>query len=84
MKITEYIAFMIDRFPKGYVFTYEDFYNEVKKKEAIIKALNRMVNSGKIAKLSKGKYYKPEKTPFGELQPNQYQVVKDLIEEDVK
>jgi len=84
MKITEYIAFTIDRFPKGYVFTYEDFYDEVKKKEAIIKALNRMANSGKIAKLSKGKYYKPEKTPFGELQPNQYQVVKDLMEEDGK
>lgn len=84
MKITEYIAFTIDRFPKGYVFTYEDFYNEVKKKEAIIKALNRMVDSGKIAKLSKGKYYKPEKTPFGKLQPNQYQVVKDLMEEDGK
>lgn len=84
MKITEYIAFTIDRFPKGYVFTYEDFYVEVKKKEAIIKALNRMVGSGKISKLSKGKYYKPEKTTFGELPPEQYQVVKDLLEEDGK
>jgi hypothetical protein len=84
MKITEYIAFTIDRFPKGYVFTYDDFYGEVKKKEAIIKALNRMVDSGKIAKLSKGKYYKPEKTAFGELPPDQYQVVKDLLEEDGK
>ena len=82
MKTTEKIALTIDRFPKGYVFTYEDFYDEVKKKEAIIKALNRMADSGKIAKLSKGKYYKPEKTPFGKLQPNQYQVVKDLMAED--
>ena len=84
MKTTEQIALTIDRFPKGYVFTYEDFYEEVKKKEAIIKALNRMADSGKIAKLSKGKYYKPEKTAFGELKPNQYQVVKDLMEEDGK
>jgi len=84
MRTAEYVAFKIDRLPKGYVFTYEDFYDEVKKKEAIIKALNRMADSGKIAKLSKGKYYKPEKTPFGELQPNQYQVVKDLMEEDGK
>jgi hypothetical protein len=51
----------------------------VNQKEAVIKALNRMVTSGKIAKLSKGKYYKPENTPFGNLQPNQAQVVKDLI-----
>ena len=43
-----------------------------------------MVASGKIAKLSKGKYYKPESTPFGNLQPKQAQVVKDLLEEDGK
>lgn len=84
MKVSEYIAFTIDRLPKGYVFTYADFMTEVNKKEAVIKALNRMVESGKIAKLSKGKYYKPENTPFGNLQPNQAQVVKDLLEDDGK
>lgn len=84
MKITDYIAFTIDRLPKGYVFTYADFTTEVNQKEAVIKALNRMAASGKIAKLSKGKYYKPETTPFGKLQPNQAQVVKDLLEENGK
>lgn len=84
MKIAESIAFTIDRLPKGYVFTYADFTIEVKQKEAIIKALNRMVASGKIAKLSKGKYFKPENTPFGNVQPNQAQVVKDLLEENGK
>lgn len=84
MKTPEYIALTIDRLPKGYVFTYADFIAEVNKKEAVIKALNRMVKAGKIAKLSKGKYYKPENTPFGMLQPNQAQVVKDLLEEDGK
>lgn len=84
MKTPEYIALTLDRLPKGYVFTYADFMAEVNKKEAVIKALNRMVKAGKIAKLSKGKYYKPEDTPFGILQPNQAQVVKDLLEEDGK
>lgn len=84
MKITEYITNSIDRLPNGYVFTYADFINKVKSKEAVIKALNRMVASGKIAKLSKGKYYKPEKSAFGKLQPNRYQIVKDLLEEDGK
>lgn len=84
MKTTEYIASTIDRLPKGYVFTYIDFTTAVNKKEAIIKALNRMVTSGKIAKLAKGKYYKPESTPFGNLQPNQAQVVKDLLEDEGK
>ena len=84
MKVTEYIEFKIDRIPKGYVFTYDEFITEVSKKEAVIKALNRMVAVNKIAKLSKGKYYKPEGTVFGNLQPNQLQVVKDLLENDGK
>lgn len=84
MKIAEYIALTIDRLPNGHVFTYTDFSMEVNQKEAVIKALNRMVASGKITKLSKGKYYKPENTPFGKLQPNQAQVVKDLLEENGK
>jgi hypothetical protein len=84
MKTSEYISLTIDRLPKGYVFTYTDLITEVNKKEAVIKALNRMVESGKISKLSKGKYYKPETTPFGNLQPNQSQVVKDLLEDKGK
>ena len=84
MNIAEYIRNRIDRLPKGYIFTYEDFDADVKKKEAIVKALNRMVESGKISKLAKGKYFKPEKTPFGILQPSQEQIVKDLLDEDGK
>lgn len=84
MNVTDYIAGKIERLPKGYVFTYADFITDVNKKEAVIKALNRMVASGKIAKLSKGKYYKPEATPFGNLMPGQKQVVKDLLEDDGK
>jgi hypothetical protein len=84
MKNTEYIANSIDRLPKGYVFTYVDFIDKVKSKEAVIKALNRMAASGKITKLSKGKFYKPEKSAFGKLRPNRNQIVKDLLEENGK
>lgn len=84
MKITEYIEYTIERLPKGYVFTYLDFIKEVNQKEAVIKTLNRMMASGKISKLFKGKFYKPENTPFGNLQPNQAQVVKDLLKENGK
>ena len=43
-----------------------------------------MASSGKIAKLSKGKFYKPENTSFGSLPPNQNQMVKDLLENNDK
>jgi len=84
IKVTDYIAFKLDRLPKGYVFTYIDFIGEVNRKETVIKALNRMVASGKLVKLAKGRYYKPEETPFGKLQPNQTQIVKDLLENNGK
>lgn len=74
----------IDRFPKGYIFTYGDVDTDVQKKEAVIKALNRMVAAGKISKLSKGKFYKPESTQFGDLQPDRKQIVKDLLEDNGK
>jgi len=56
----------------------------VNKKEAIIKALNRMAASGKIIKLAKGKFYKPEMTSFGNLQPSLNQIVKDILENNGK
>ena len=84
MKTVQSVIFTIDRLPKGYVFTFADFVTEVNKKEAVIKALNRLAVSGKIAKLSKGKYYKPEDSVFGKLQPNKSQIVKDLLENEGK
>ncbi|MFH1121884.1 MAG: DUF6088 family protein [Bacteroidota bacterium] len=84
MKVVDYIAVKIERFPKGYVFTYADFITDVNNREAVIKALNRMAKSGKIGKLAKGRFYKPEITAFGNLMPYQKQIVKDLLEQDGK
>ncbi|MCF0075232.1 DUF6088 family protein [Dyadobacter sp. CY261] len=84
MKTSDYVALGVDKLPKGYVFTYESLIDNVNQREAVIKALNRMVSAGKLAKLAKGKYYKPEQTPFGTLSPDVSEVVKDLLEEDGK
>jgi hypothetical protein len=84
VKTSYYIVDKINRFPRNYVFTYMDFIQEVNKREAIIKHLNRMVAAGKIDKLSKGKYFKPQESVFGALLPEQYQIVKDLLEQNDK
>lgn len=84
MSTAAYIESKINKLPKGSIFTYADLIKEVEKKEATIKALNRMAAAEKIAKLSKGKFYVPENTVFGKLQPNQSEVVKDLLEDDGK
>jgi hypothetical protein len=38
-----------------------------------------LVKQDKLRKLSKGKFYKPRVTGFGELKPDTYQIVKDLL-----
>jgi len=82
MKISDIIAVTINRLPTDHVFTYTDFNIEVNKKDAVVKALNRMAVVGKISKLSKGKYYKPRQSRFGSLQPSAYQIAKDLLEQN--
>jgi len=84
MNITDIVNDKVDRLATGYVFTYADFEIPVNKGGAVNKALNGLVKEGKIRKLSKGRFYKPRYTEFGELKPDIYQVVKDLLERDGK
>lgn len=84
MKVTDIVINKINRFKSGYVFTYDDFDLPVNKIQALKKILSRLVASGKIARLAKGQFYKPEDSIFGMLRPTEYQVVKDLLEEENK
>ncbi len=84
MKISDLVLGAIKGFPSGYVFTYSDFNVDYCNKEAVIKSLNRLVASGKIQKLSKGKFYKPEESAFGALKPSECQIVKDFLEKNGK
>jgi hypothetical protein len=84
MKVSDIVANKINRFKAGYVFTYDSFDVPVENMSALKMALNRLVSAGKIVRLSKGQFYKPEKSEFGNLHPLEYQVVKDLLEEDNK
>lgn len=84
MSVAEMVQRGVKGLPTGKVFTYEDFMGKISQKEAVIKALNRLVQSGKIAKLSKGRFYKPEDSAFGQLLPRQEEVVKDLLQENGK
>lgn len=68
--------------PVGRVFTYRDVMSEEEQPQAVIKSLNRLVNSGGLSKLSRGKFFRAEKTPFGHLMPAQEEVVRDLLIED--
>lgn len=82
--ISSTIKNKIKTFKEGYVFTYRDFENFSRNKEAIIKCLSRMTDDGKLHKFSKGKYYKPiigNPKVFG---PDLHEIIKDLLEKNGK
>jgi hypothetical protein len=56
-----------------------EFENASKNKEAIIKCLGRLVDAGKLHKLSKGKYYKPIKGDHNSIGPDANEIIKDLL-----
>lgn len=75
---------IIDKFELGYVFTVSDFPMTVENPKSVSKILNHFVAIGYLRKLSKGRFYKPQISKFGELPPDTYQIVKDLIQKNGK
>ena len=84
VNIIDIIKNTIDKFETGYIFTVSDFSMAVENPKSVSKTLNYFVATGYLRKLSKGRFYKPQISKFGELPPDTYQVVKDLIQKDGK
>ena len=83
-KITDTVKNKIENLVYGYVFTASDFPVDVTKQKSVNKVLENLTKAGKIRRLSKGRYYKTKTTEFGELIPDSYQIVKDLLTENEK
>ena len=73
------IRHTIDAFQAGDVFTSSDLTVRAGSPQGVNKILNDFVAEGYLRKLSKGRFYKPKVTEFGELPPDTYQIVKDLL-----
>lgn len=82
--MTETIKNTINNLDYGFVFTPADFPIDKRKQATVNRILNNMVVSGQIRRASKGRFYKPKMTEFGELPLDNYQLVKDLLEKDGK
>jgi hypothetical protein len=74
----------INKFPLGFIFTTSNFPTAAENPKQVNKILNTLVAEGFLRRLSKGRFYKPQISRFGELPPDTYQTVKDLIEKDGK
>ena len=82
--MTDIIRNTINKLPLGFVFTTLDLPIEGGKQASANKILNNMVASGQIRRLSKGRFYKPQISEFGELLSDTFQTVKDLIKKNGK
>lgn len=82
MPLTTEIRKRIRRLPEGKPFGYKDLRIEKSAYTAAAKALERLKNEGLIKKVSKGVFYKPEQTVFGELKPDYSELLRPYLFEN--
>lgn len=79
MTVSQEIEKRVDKIEPARVFTIEDLDFSAEWWENVRVKLGRMVKSGHLKKAGRGKYYKPKNSIFGNVGPNQYEIVKDLL-----
>ncbi len=78
MSVAQITRNFVDSIENGKIFMYDDILDDNKMGIAI--ELSRLFKKGLIKKVSKGKYYKPKITPFGEIGPSSDEKIKSFIE----
>lgn len=84
MKLIEQIRIQIKKIPKGKSFGYADLGIAKENYQTAAKALERLQTKGIIKKISKGVFYKPEQTIFGELKPDYNEQLRPYLFENDK
>lgn len=78
------IELKLQQLGAGEVFDNSYFTIEASKTTALAKLLSRKVEEGQLARLAKGKYYKPKNTIFGTLAPFSQQIIKSVTQKNGK
>ena len=84
MTLASNIRNEINNFPEGKTFGYGDLHIAREKYQTAAKALERLQKEGFIKKISKGVFYKPEITVFGELKPDYEELLRPYLFENGK
>lgn len=79
MKVAQKIRGRIDLLPEGEVFDYGYFDLSAEEFWAGAKALERLTKAGVIKRLEKGLFYKPGKSIFGELGPDDQSIIRRFL-----
>lgn len=84
MKLATQIRNRIKQMPEGKTFGYDELRIAKEEYSTAAKALERLQKEGFIKKVSKGVFYKPEKTVFGELKPDYSELLRPYLFENGK
>jgi hypothetical protein len=84
MNLTTQIRNRIRKLPEGKTFGYDDLRIAREKYTTAAKVLERLQTKGFIKKVSKGVFYKPEQTVFGELKPDYSEQLRPYLFENGK
>lgn len=75
MNTAKYIKKQLESIPLGKLFTYDDLGVDNNDFIAASKVLSRLVSKGTIKRYQKGVYYLPKQSVFGELKPDNSQLL---------
>ena len=84
MAVAQKIQKQISRFNEGTTFKYDQLPIEPQEYLAAAKAIERLIEKGIIKRVLTGVFYKPKKTVFGELKPNEEELLKTYLFEKGK
>lgn len=84
MSLASQIRTRINKFPEGKTFGYSDLLITKEDYVTAAKALERLQKEGLIKKMSKGVFYKPKQTVFGELKPDYTELLHPYLFENGK
>lgn len=84
MTLSTQIRKLIKQLPEGKTFRYDDLRISKEEYTTAAKVLERMQKVGLIRKVSKGVFYKPKQTVFGELAPDYDELLRPYLFENGK
>ena len=79
MKVAQKIEKEINKLKEGTTFKYQQLSIESSEYSAAAKAIERFIEKGIIKRISTGVFYKPKQSIFGELKPNEEELLKPYL-----
>ncbi len=81
MSTAKKIRDVVFSFEEGTMFKYDDLTINKSNYAAATKAIERMISKNVVNRISKGLFYKPKKSLFGDLKPNEEQMLRPYMYE---